>query len=1086
MAAKQKSGSFGIALCVLFIVLAVIVSIVAGIMAPTITSYFTNAFGGAVDNTSVGSGDTEWDLATSTEDKIEAAFEEGYEIDIEMMEEGAVLLKNADNTLPLDKSKTGLDLFGYASFNPLYGGGGSGDGGWDEYCYPTGDAFQISGFTVNTELESWYSDDMGAVREEWSDNAGSGKVSKERYNVPEFTVDQYKTSEDVQNTNNVAVVTFARNGAEGAELPLNMSKYYIDYDFTEYGSADKTYLDPTATELELLEYLNGRYDTIVVLIESSNVMNLSFIEDEKYGVDACLWIGGPGESGLIGVGNLLAGEANPSGHLPDTYAYDFGSMPAFYNGGLTYYSNEYIGPGRQSINVDSGTINHDAWGYYQYEEGIYVGYRWYETAYAEGIKVEAKPYAGVDNFDSVTATTYDFSDYDSIVQFPFGYGGSYTTFEWKVTDSSIDLTAGGENTISVEVTNTGDVAGKDVVQVYMHAPYNDGGIEKAEVVLVGFAKTPEIAAKDSAEVEITFSTDDIASYDYEGWKIEGGGYVLEAGEYEFRIRSDSHNDMTEPVKATLGEDILYTGETHRDSDEKAASNMMDDVSAGDGNMIYLNRSDLVEGWNSIVKDGREDRNIAEGDVAAADWVIDAIETSYIDGRNWTANDSTTVKVPVRVKGGTVEREYTYYFAGANVAGYMETSPEGLSVNDEKYVSLTENIGKGDKGWKITDRFLLDGGERTQTVYTTEAYLEACGISSVEEGGTGDVPTEDEWLEENTYGWEDIAYEDEMWTDLLDQVTLEELITAHGRNSGQGAIDSVGKTASSYSDGPGEAGNGNREKNTWFCSEVVMAATWNVELIERVGVAYGHDCVNYGITSTYAPAMDTHRTPFGGRNFEYYSEDGLLAGKIGAAEVRGIQSVGVGVFCKHFLLNDLDGNRTGAMTWCNEQALREIYSKPYELCAKEGDASGIMASLNRIGVSWAHSGIYLELIRNEWGWHGVTVTDGIGWGGDKYTTGSVACMSGGITTLGTSPVTQYSDRDGDASQNAFGRYMLYENCHRLLYQWVHVGSSEINVAQNNAWIWIVVGVDIALVAAAVLVFVFVVWPRTIKPRLNKNK
>ncbi|MGN0999639.1 MAG: glycoside hydrolase family 3 N-terminal domain-containing protein [Faecousia sp.] len=973
-------------------------------------------------------------------------YEEGYKIDIELEEDGAVLFQNKNNVLPLSEDVQ-ADLYGYFSYNIIHGGGGSGKGKWDADCLQEKAAFELAGLDVNDDLWAWMGSKNGAglVQESWVADSGGTYVNGNTYDLPEVPVETYRKSLSVAKPGeNVAIVTIGRQGHEGAELPMSMENNNISTDKRK-GSADRTYLDPTETELEMLKYLKEEagYETVILLINSSNVMTIG--EYMEY-TDAILWIGGPGESGLVGVANLLLGrdstgkQISPSGATADTWMYDFYSYPVFYNNGN----------GTTYTNLTEGGMGSPK--YNQYEEGIFMGYRWYETAYADKLVLQ-----GSNTDEDGNYITYDFyNDYDSIVAMPFGGGLSYTTFEWEIVESDVKLEIHGTNTVRVKVTNTGDWAGKDTVQIYVHAPYYEGSIDKAEVVLAGFAKTDRLKPGESGIVTITFDTDDIASYDYLGYiasergtdnngNPKFGGYVLEHGEYEIRVQTDAHTQMTDPIKVTVEKDIIYTEDADgiRDSDETEAYNKLNDVNAGDGSgtMVYMQRSTLAEDWDSITNlnvmgDGIRCRQDELGEATTSFDPMSGQEVTTVtsnvalgDAQSTLVNtqkqgeSTVTLQVPYQNSFKTITLHYGYQGASEFV-GNTGTNYWGLSNNDDFYKNVVAGIGNSTTNYTVDTRFVrsADG-----TISASDAVTEDTDPAT-------------------SYGWDEIPWDDSRWDDFADQISLEDLVNFQGR-SWSGSF--AGSSSISASDGPGEAGTGGKEGNTWFCSEVVMASTWNPELIERVGQIYGKQCVRTGITSCYGPAMDTHRSPFGGRNFEYYSEDGLLAGIMCIAETAGIQSEGVGTFNKHFMLNDLDGGRSGQIDWCNEQALREIYIRAWEYSIKHEDApmSGMMASLNRIGLSWGHRGVYVGILRDEFGFKGLLISDGMdvesATGSVKAAFSQIACLLWSKTVTAETSVAQdgYIFKNNvvsaDSINDYYAVYQLRETWKNRLWYDTHI-------------------------------------------------
>jgi len=977
-------------------------------------------------------GGTTVDESTLEYDSV-ASFEEGTEVATSIQEEGSVLLQNNNNVLPLAENAK-VSVLGAMSYNYVEGGTGSAGGADDVNTVMMNDALSNAGLDVNQELWDWLEEACGDSR--GADASYDGITSSDwtgYETINEFSKKTYEENAKslIGDYNEYAIVTFARSGAEGASPAM-------DYDGDGSTLTGESYLELDDNERDLLTFCKENFEHTIVLINSSAAMELGFLEAEEYGIEACLWIGHPGEAGLSGVANIISGIANPSGKLVDTYAYDLSTTPSFYNTD----NNRYV-------NMEDTEM----YGYYQYEEGIYVGYRYYETAAAEGYfdsdSFKNAVYKNDDRDVSEGGARDEEGGYDNVVQYPFGYGLSYGSFTQTIESSDISLEINGTNTVEVKVTNDGDYAGKQTVELYMEAPYNTDencgiqgrGLEKSSKVLVGFAKTEILQPGESETVTVTFDTDDLASYDYCGY----GCYVLEKGDYQFHVSSDAHT-VIETASASLADSYVYNDDNDgkRASDEVAAVNQLDDVSAGDGNMLdgYLSRSDFVTGMDTI-----------------------KLHESNLNGEAAVEELGDQQKEAVELRSeGSMEYTYEYYENGVKTTGtktlyvhagtqsfYMDETPDGLDLNDESYSVMFDS---------------------TETSYTL-----------------ADMVDEDGKV---------LSYNDPKWDDLLSQLSLEECINVHG-NSGWGspAVESVEKVADSVVDGPGEAGNGNIAGGTWWPSAVVIASTWNEELANEQGVAYGHQSILGGYVGAYAPAMNTHRSPFGGRNFEYYSEDGLIAGKIGAKVVAGIQSDGVMVYIKHFALNDGDTNRNGVMTWASEQAIREIYCKPYEAAVKEGGALGIMACLNRIGMSWGHYGLFNNILRDEWAFEGYLITDGVGPGfADLYNPPSL-CLASTVAMLTRDDRVDeetYTVVEGTgATDTLYGQYMLRESMHRLFYQMVTTGndtgadSAATNAvsADNNAWKLGWVALNVILVLAIVMMYVFGVHRQFTIPMLKKR-
>lgn len=1081
----QKNIKRGVRLTAALIVMLMLVNSLLPTYGDTLTTYLGM------------SGSSSSDSAMSDAD----CMEEGRDVDTEIESEGAVLLRNENNTLPLEKGSK-VTILGAMSYNYICGGTGSAGGKYDEYTYTMKEAFdgskaEGSGVStekyldVNEKAWNWLEEAVGGSRNadsKYEGHTGTGELStiagsdyvenKDAYGngdwggysrVCEFDESVYEDNKDSfmqDGYNDVAIVTFGRSGAEGAS-PV------MDYDGDGVASTGTTYLQLSEDELGLLDFCNKNYDKTIVLINSSTPIELGEIEQEEYGVDACLWIGHPGEAGLVGVAQVLTGDVNPSGHLVDTYAYDMSTMPSFYNNDDNKYTNVE--------NIKTGFDQSNNFGYYQYEEGIYVGYRFYETADAEGY------------FDSDAFTTHEWKNgtakgYDEVVQYPFGYGLSYTTFDEEVTASNIDLTAHSSNSITVKVTNTGDVAGKQVVQLYQEAPYGTDetcgisgvGLQKSAKALIGFQKTGIIEPGESEEVTITFDTDDLASFDSYGH----GCYVLEKGDYKFHIGLNAHEDVCDPVEASLSESIIYDEDNAgaRSSDEKVAKVAMSDVDAGDGNMLdgYLSRSDFTGGMETIMQHESSCK-----EEALSDALVDVLATPALGTTEYTYETYEN--------GQKVQKTTTKYVGGADYEAYAtDENVDGKDQNDDSYLYDDENT-----------EHKIDYGKVYYVV------VDDNGDPVVDDDGNYQV-TEDETsmrLDVNCEFLKDVDYSNEIWAYLLDETTLDEQINVQG-NLGWStpAVESVNKTREDVVDGPGESGNGNSSygTNTWFTSAVVNASTWNPYLLNKLGIAYAHQSIKNNLAGAYAPAMNTHRTPFGGRNFEYYSEDGFIGGKMGAAEVAGLQSEGIYVYIKHMAMNDNDTNRDGNITWFSEQAAREIMLKDYEICVKEtyvvdddetgtghfetGQGTlGIMASLNRDGISMFHPGMYRTILRNELGFNGLVVTDGVGPYPWVMTPG--AGLFGGVEgQLGGSTITTYYDYEGDATSTNYGKYLLRQTTKHMLYQVCQTGKlvRGENGATTGTPVWkvIMIVIDVVLALLAVLAIVLnIILPIVKKRRVN---
>ena len=825
---------------------------------------------------------------------VEQAAEQSRAMAQELVQEGAVLLKDQNNALPLAEG-TAVNLFGYGSVDPIYGGSGSGASDTSSNIdLVTG--LTNAGFSVNQELVDFYKK-SGVSRAAQKGFEGSN------FTPAEVPAEKY-TDTLLQNAkafSDVAIVTISRVGGEGGDLPQDM--YAAGYSKTDDG---KHYLELTQDEEDLLALVKAQgFDKVIVLINSSNAMELGFLEDDA--IDAALWIGSLGSTGFNAVGEILSGKVNPSGRLSDTYAYDLTSAPAYWNAGDFTYAN----------------LKHH---YVEYAEGIYVGYRFYETRY-------------VDN----TTGVCDEAAYAKAVQYPFGYGLSYTTFEqsiadYKTTDSAIEMT--------VEVKNTGAVAGKDVVQVYYTAPYTIGGIEKSHVVLAGFAKTGLLQPGASEKVTITFAPEDMASYDETGAKA----YVLEAGTYQIKLMNNAH-DVIDQREYEVPATITYSGDNARSTDLVAATNEFEDVAQGQIKQ-YVSRAD----WEGTLPTTRTDGKTASAETVAA----------------------------------------------------KENTPVYENNDSDQPITIA------DHGLTLEDMTGLD-------------------------------------------------YDDPKWNDLLEQLSVDDM-TNMISNGGWSTpeVASVGKPATNDLDGPAGINSlVSNLKGVSFPSEVIVGSSWNTDLAQRFGTAFGAEAAANHVVGLYAPGMNIHRTPFSGRNFEYYSEDGLLSGKMGAAMVQGVDSQGVYTYIKHFALNDQESNRLSISVWANEQSIREIYLKPFELSVKEGGTTAVMSSYSRLGNTWAGASkaLLTDVLRNEWGFHGMVVTDSA-MGNTGWMDVNLAIRAGGDMMLCLMGVKL--DSSSNTAQQAMRRA-----CHNILY--TQANSIAIAAAVDNTpyWLILLAIVDSILLIAIVL-------------------
>lgn len=1055
---------------------------------------------------------------------------EGTDVCTRLEEEGATLLYNKDDLLPLGDKK--VTILGACSHNYVQGGTGSAGGRDDSNTAMMDKAFTNAGIDYNTEAWTWLDNALGDGSDTHNGTTDSTYLAADdpapnfswtSYSeVHEFIIDTYEefvTDDVIGEYTDAAIVTFARSGAEGASPSL-------DYDGNLDTTTGRVYLELTDNEKDLLSFCAEKFDHTIVLVNSAEPIECGFINNSEYNVDALLWIGHPGEAGMYGVANLLAGLANPSGHVVDTWTYDMTTNPTFYSANDQTYSN-----------VSSKNK------YYAYNEGIYVGYRYYETADAEGFFdsddfkatkfkgniSEGKYFSDTDVNGSyeeqkIAGPQATYEGYSEVVQFPFGYGLSYTTFDQEITSSDISLEAHGTNSITVNVTNSGSVAGKDVVELYMEAPYNQDsslgisgvGLEKAKVVLIGFAKTSELEAGASEEVTIEFSTDDLASFDEFGQ----GSYVLEQGTYIFHVSPNAHgwkNDETYGVDYGTVEVELASTYIYKDDSEGArvgtmngvtntegiaAVNAMNDITAGDGAMLinggasgtytlgYLSRSDFYAGMTEIMSYQSNDyTGVYSGNGYV--WSADGTGTTpVVTGSTQGAREAAEtvaynlVTGPLTIGEDGYDYNYQELLADGVSFGDGNTTKKLYGYGNDSYINMTTTID----GLSQDDEYYLTGEGGVEIQFGADYYvaLDSDGETVKDEDGYVKIyDTQDEADAEGTgtkLQCEHMAgvpdTELERWDKLANELTFEEADDLMGENGWHCyAAESVGKEFALAVDGPGEAGNAQNADCTWWTCAVIIAATWNTDLAGEEGVAYGHQDLLNNTPYCYCPAMNLHRTPFGGRDFEYYSEDGFISGVIGGHVVEGLESTGMHVFIKHMALNDSDTNRNGVNTWASEGAIRELYSKPYEICCKYFNADGIMGSLNSMGMAWAHAGFYTTMVRNEWNWKGMLITDGDGSSSDTYNHYSFWTVGayGGILGSGTLRGNQtYAtiDEEGNGATN-FIKYRIHNIGRNALYQYSHNldAQSETTTVEADYSVpntYLAVG-NIALVAVGVAAY-----------------
>ena len=874
-------------------------------------------------------------LATGNGTLSDETNEEAAEVAEEIMEDGIVLLKN-ESLLPLNETKK-LNIFGWESINPAYGGAGSG-GINDLYdIVSLNQGLENAGFSINQKLVDFYNN-YGADDPEMS-------IQKQSWTLPEPPVDTYSDEliKSAKEYSDVAVVVLSRKAGEGHnDIPMDVRKAAYDNNSDEYDDfpEGEHYLQLSQTERDMVDMVCSNFDNVIVIYNGANQFELGFA-DEYPQIKSVVWCPGTGNVGFNALGKVFSGEVNPSGKTPDTFIYDMTTAPWWNNAEKTEYTNL---ADMAVEGMNAGTAQVYAPAFTNYVEGIYVGYKYYETAAQEGA-----------------------IDYDKTVQYPFGYGLSYTEFEQKMGELE---EKDGQISVDVEVTNFGDVAGKDVVEVYYKPPYTNGGIEKSSANLIEFAKTDLLQPGESQTVTVTFSIEDMASYDENNAKA----YVLEKGDYVISINSDSHTVLDQKTY-TADKDVVYKGENKRASDDTAATNVFEDAK---GDVTYLSRAD----------------HFANYEEATAAPASAELGEPYVSEYHLNSNFDKT----------------TY-------------------LNDEDVMPTTG----ADNGLTLEDM-------------------------------------------------RDADYDDPRWEKLLDQLTVDEMANMIAMAGYQtAAMDSVGKVATLDFDGPAAINNNfTGVGSIGFPIEVVVASTWNKELAQAWGECMGKISQEMGAEGWYAPGMNTHRTAFGARNYEYFSEDGVLAGNMGAKAVEGARNYGVYSYIKHFAL--YEGNAKMVSVWSNEQAIREIYLKPFEISVKQGGANAVMVSWSFLGDKWTgeSSNLMNTVLRDEWGFRGMALTDFFRNNGHGFMNADAALANGVDAMLST-----FNGEENNVAnpEHPTSVLQMRNACKNVMYtvvsSWAYDGEHEETGMEN----WKKAGIGIDTVIALFMAGMEVLVIRGYKKRKN---
>lgn len=908
---------------------------------------------------------------TSLEEEQESA----AKLNRQIAEEGMVLLKNKDNALPLSESERDITLFGKGSTNLVYGGSGSGSGSGDYVTLQ--DALAETGFNVNPLVTDLYANTTQRVLDGvvFGNSSGSSFI---RESDPDEVLKTAGGS--YQLYGDAAVIVLSRSGGEGSDLPM--------YSVTGHDDPHEHYLELDDYEERLFDIVKaqkeaGVFKKIVVLVNSSNVLELGGLENDD-DIDAILWMGAPGTNGTLAVGGILNGSVNPSGRTVDIFPADFTKDPTWYNigdNGHTHFTGvdgqgnaiydtrlgdngEYISD-YTTVHVKNAdgtyttpTFNSHEYYTLTYKEGIYLGYRYYETvAYI------------MDDSSEGTGETW----YDNTVVYPFGYGLSYTEFSMEMselTDNSVAQTV----SFTVTVTNTGDVAGKQVVQIYSEPPYTEGGIEKATANIITFDKTDMLEPGDSQTLSFTLTYRELSSF-----SMDANAYVLEDGPYTISVNSDSHTVVDSEVLNVASDVTTF---------EAVAK-----FSEGDEFSLTREASLDLEGTSTQITGSKMDELTRASGLA----------TSLV-----TEGEPTDVSVLKT----TLEKDLTF---SQEAIDYLDGEEDRYAYEDTS-----------DDPWYISE--VPDGWEQAGQ------RPDGLGQAAIQLWDMSGVP-----------------YDDEKWVEFMNQLTYYEMVEllseGHYYNI---ANERIGKPYVHDVDGPAQL-KGNLANGYFWCSATIISMTYNTDLAYLMGIHVGNESILTDTNGWYGPSMNIHRSPFSGRNFEYWSQDGTQGGIMAAEAVRGAREKGTHTYVKHFALNDQETHRHGIMTWVNEQAAREIYFRNFEYAVTRGGANGTMTSFNRIAFNPASNhAVYIDLLVEEWGFKGISVTDGngsgstaYGWNGNNDARAVVFPLSYGYNGITTPETATGANMEG-----------YYDTTTDMLYipneAQAEAGTAALDASGNRVW------------------------------------
>ena len=923
----------------------------------------------------------------SNDSTINEARKGGQELSKQIVQEGSVLVKN-NGVLPLDSSvHTFVNVFGHASIDWVYGGSGSGQV-LPENNDPSEnidflEALNLYGIDYNKSLTTMYNNFAAPFGDIGSINAFYDTFY--RLTEPDISDSSYYTAallDEAKSYSDTAFVVIGRHAGETEDPPRVQYKHNAKVKKDE----SRHYLEISTEEEALLKYVGETYENVIVIVNSTNTMELDFV-DTIPGIDACLVVGATGTRAAEAIPSVLYGEVSPSGRFTDTYAYDMASNINFKRtsaAGIGHYTNApELYPTGAGNNAGNSTRTAPA--FIDYIEGVYLGYKWYETADVEGI------------WDGYTREIYDkdgnlieVGGYDSVVQYPFGYGLSYTTFDWTVESVSLpdgsELDKSSEIVIQISVENTGSVAGKDVVEVYLTPEYKEGEIEKAHVNLVGFAKTTNLRPGDRETLTIKINVEDLACYDaYDLNKNGNKGYELDSGKYEIKIMTDSHHIKT--VDFAGGESDVPGVITYNVSE---TINLLTDSVTGNPVTNKFTGIDAIDG---VSLDG-SDSNQDIGFITRANF-IDPYEVSDVADREM-ADNVKEFNTYSKDQASEWDNATTDIFGNpVNTGAVIWDQASGVLEYDG--VSYADSIGSDGKAkvymnGKITSLGLALGSD----------------------------------------------YAHPLWEVVLDQITLSEAVNViKAGDFSNAAIDSIGKPRLTDHDGPSQVRsfNAGASRGTGFPCTTVIGQTWSQSIAYSFGINYGKEMGTIGIAmdGVYGFGANLHRSAWGGRNYEYFSEDGFLAGTMLAEQVRGLTNTGKYCYLKHLVLYETEHERDSMYTWCNEQALREIYLKPFKKAIQDGGCVGIMSSYNRIGNVWTggSEALIQGVIRDELGFNGTVVTDYVDGWSTQYMSIEDAVRAGGDICLGNIAGSLETGFDDTNRIQAAAK----ETCHHVTYMFL---------------------------------------------------